>query len=229
VTDGQHQDPARARLLAELQQQPSPTRRDRQLRNLLLLMSAVVVPLVVWWQYGGVRIQSRPTWYVVGTSVGWTIVAAWAVWGSLSPGPTMLGRSRRWMRWVVVLTPTVLFLWMLGWDFVDADRLEPWPERWGKKCLNLTMLLGAWPLLALLLMRRGSEPLHPGTRGAAIGAAVGCSTGVLIDLWCPITDPMHMLLGHILPLVILILAGLLLGRWLLRMRQQHRERTRGQK
>jgi hypothetical protein len=218
-----HDDPIRARLLSELTQQPSPTRKEQRLRNALLLLSAVVVPLAVWWNAGGVRIQSRPIWYVVGTTIGWVVVAAWAVWGSLAPGPSMLGYGRRWMRWIVLLTPAVLFLWMLAWDFVDTDRLEPWPGRWGKKCLNLTMLLGAWPVVALVWMRRGSEPLHPGARGAAIGAAVGCSSGVLVDLWCPITDPSHMLLGHILPLMILSAAGMLLGRWLLGL---HRRRKK---
>jgi hypothetical protein len=218
-----HHDPIRDKLLEELRNQPSPTRKEVRLRNALLLLSAVAVPLAVWWSQGGVRIQSRPVWYVVGTTIGWIVVAAWAVWGSLSPGPSMLGRGRRWMKWIILLTPTVLFLWMLGWDLVDTDRLAPWPDRWGKKCLNLTMLLGAWPVIALVWMRRGSDPLHPGARGAAIGAAVGCSSGVLVDLWCPITDPSHMLLGHILPLMILSAAGLLLGKWLLGVHRRHRD------
>lgn len=208
-------DPVRARLLARLPAEPSPTRRDVRLRNALLLLSAVAVPLLIWWNAGGVRIQSRPLSYVIGTTLGWIVVAGWAVWGSLAPGPTMLGRTRRWQRWIVLLTPTLLFVWTLGWDLNYPDQIEPWPGRWGKKCLNMTMWLGAWPVVALVWMRRGSEPLHPGARGAAIGAAVGCTSGVLVDLWCPITDPAHVLLGHILPLVILSAVGLLLGKWLL--------------
>jgi len=219
-------DPTRERLLAELAQEDPPTRKEQRVRNALLLLSAIVVPLAIWWNAGGVRIQSRPLWYVIGTTLGWVVVAGWAIWGSLSPGPSMLGRGRRWMQWTVVLAPSALFLWMLAWDFTDPNRLVPWPGRWGQKCLNQTMLLGAWPLVALVWMRRGSEPLHPGVRGAAIGAAVGCGAGVLVDLWCPITDPSHMLLGHILPLMILSAAGVVLGRWLLGMHRRRKDSPR---
>ena len=228
MTSEPSHDATRAKLLAMLPKQPSPTRKDRRIRNVLLSFSSVAVPLAIWWSYGGVRIEQRPLWWVIGTSAGWLAVAAWAVWGSLAPGPTMLGRTRRWQQWIVILTPTTLFVWMLAWDLTDPARLVPWEGRWGQKCLNLTMLLGAWPLLALIWMRRGSEPLHPGARGAAIGAAVGCSSGVLVDLWCPITDPSHMLLGHILPLAILSFAGLMLGRWLLGLHARRKIRAKNE-
>jgi hypothetical protein len=83
-------------------------------------------------------------------------------------------------------------------------------------------VLGVWPLVALILARRGSDPVHPGATGAAIGAAVGCATGVLLDLWCPIADPSHVFFGHILPLLALSLAGVLLGRWLLDLRARRK-------
>jgi hypothetical protein len=63
--------------------------------------------------------------------------------------------------------------------------------------------------------------VHPAATGAAIGAAVGCATGVFLDLWCPIADPSHVMFGHIVPLMMLSLGGLLLGRWLLALRRKH--------
>lgn len=212
----------RAALLREAATIDAPTRGRMRTRNLILLISALVVPLAIWIDAGGTRTAPRPLWFVVGTAVGWAVAAGWGLWASLSRQGSMLGPSRRWLTWVVIAIPSVMFAWMLIWDLIDQDRLAPWPERVGWKCFNLTLLMGVWPVIALILMRRGSDPVHPGATGAAVGAAVGCSTGVLLDLWCPIADPAHVLLGHILPLLILSVGGLLLGRWLLDLHRRHR-------
>jgi hypothetical protein len=157
---------------------------------------------------------------VAGTAFGWAVAAGWALWASLSRHGSMLGPSRRWLRAIVILVPSVMFLWMLIWDLIDTDRLAPWPDRVGWKCLGMTLGLGSWPAVALVLMRRGSDPVHPGASGAAIGAAVGCATGVLVDLWCPVADPSHVLFGHVFPLLLLSLGGVALGRWLLDLRRR---------
>jgi len=213
MTDQEQLASIKQELIRELPQ--GPQRGGPRLSNTLLLLSAVVVPLAVWWYAGGARVENRPLWYVIGTTVGWVVVAGWAAWGSLSPGPTMLGRGRRFMQGIVVLAPAALFVWMIAWDFVDPDLMVAWPDREGWKCFKWTLLMSAWPIIALMLMRRGGDPIHPGARGAAIGASVGCCSGVFVDLWCPIADPSHLVLGHILPLFILSAVGLWLGRWLL--------------
>jgi hypothetical protein len=218
LVDPEHHERERARFVAEAERTPAPTRDRMRLRNAVLIVSAVVVPFGGWLAAGGMRVGPRPLWFVLGTAFGWLLVAAWALWAALSRQGSMLGPSRRWLRVVVIGVPIVAFVLMLMWDLLDPDRLVPWPDRWGKKCLTLTLELGAWPLIALVLARRGSDPVHPGATGAAIGAAVGCATGVLVDLWCPIADPSHVVFGHILPLMVLSLAGVLLGRWLLDLR-----------
>ena len=67
------------------------------------------------------------------------------------------------------------------------------------------------PLLGVLWLRRGSDPLHPHLTGAASGAAVGAGVWVLVDLWCPVSYLPHLLLGHVLPLLLLITLAALLG------------------
>jgi len=60
-------------------------------------------------------------------------------------------------------------------------------------------------------LRRGSDPLHPVLTAAAFGAAVGAGAWVLVDLWCPVGYVPHVLLGHVLPLLLLIGLSALLG------------------
>jgi hypothetical protein len=208
----------RAALLEAARTVDAPTRSGMRLRNLLLMISALVVPFAVWIAAGGIRVAPRPLWFVVGTALGWAVAGVWGLWASLSRQGSMLGPSRRWLHAIVILVPVLMFVWMLGWDLVDTDRLAAWPGRVGWLCLKLTLAAGIWPMIALILMRRGTDPVHPGATGAAIGASVGCTTGVLLDLWCPIADPAHVLLGHVLPLLLLSFGGVLLGKWLLSLR-----------
>jgi hypothetical protein len=64
-------------------------------------------------------------------------------------------------------------------------------------------------------MRRRTDPVHPGIAGAVLGVTAGLAAGSLVDLWCPVGHIPHVLLGHILPLVLVALAGAWAGRRLL--------------
>ena len=66
-------------------------------------------------------------------------------------------------------------------------------------------------------MRRRA-PVQPVLNGAAMGFAAGACAWVAVDLWCPVADVQHLLLGHVLPLGILGGAGALLGYALLSLR-----------
>jgi hypothetical protein len=80
--------------------------------------------------------------------------------------------------------------------------------------------MAVWPLVALVLTRRRTDPLHPSLTGAAIGSAVGASIWVLVDLNCPIAYLPHLLLGHVLPLVLITSVGAALGRRLIALRSR---------
>jgi hypothetical protein len=127
----------------------------------------------------------------------------------------MLGRASVWLWGLAVVTPLAL----LGWKVIASAQFDNmmvrWPGRVGLRCLWLSCLMAVWPLVALVLTRRRTDPLHPGLTGAAIGSAVGASTWVLVDLNCPIAYVPHLLLGHVLPLVLSTSVGAVLGRRLL--------------
>lgn len=71
------------------------------------------------------------------------------------------------------------------------------------------------PLGSLLAFRRGVEPRNPWALGAGIGAVCGAWASVLVDLWCPLTNLPHVLVGHVLPIVILVALSTVLGRTML--------------
>ena len=78
-------------------------------------------------------------------------------------------------------------------------------------CLLLTLAFAAVPLASFLVVRRGLEPSHPGIVGAAAGAMCGAWAAVLSLLWCPETESLHALVGHVLPLVLSIALGAKIG------------------
>lgn len=201
----------RARVLAEAGRTPSPTRAQVRLRNLALLISGIVLPLVVFVCWGGVRPTGRPDSLIFETAGGAAAVALVVVIVALRRGRSMLGRAGSWLLAAAVVTPIVLFAWKVGISSAYPNGTVDWPERVGFRCLRLSCLTAVWPLAAFVMTRQESDPTHPHLTGAAIGAAVGACSWVLVDLWCPVAYVPHLLLGHLLPFTLTTLAGYWLG------------------
>jgi hypothetical protein len=53
--------------------------------------------------------------------------------------------------------------------------------------------------------------VHPRAFGAALGAAGGFWAATLVDLWCPVGYPLHVVLGHALPTLVLAALGAAAG------------------
>lgn len=175
-----------------------------------MFLSGIVVPLVVFYSWGGPRQAPRPDRLVWETAGGSAFVALTLCVVALRRGRSMLGRTGSVLLAASVLTPLVLFAWKVGTSSEYGGMNVEWPTRMGFKCLRLACLTAAWPLVGAVMVRRGSDPTHPRLTGAAIGAAVGSCSWVLVDLWCPVAYVPHLLIGHVLPLV----ATTVLGAWL---------------
>jgi hypothetical protein len=201
----------RSRVLQAASQERSPTRGEVRVRNAALLVSGVVVPIVVFLAYGGVRPTSRPETLIAETALGAAAIAITAAVVALGRGRSMLGRAGIWLLSLAILTPIVLFAWKVGVSAQYPGMMVSWVERPGFRCMRLSCLLAAWPLVAFVMTRRASDPTHPRLTGAAIGAAVGACVWVFVDLWCPVAYVPHLLLGHVLPLVATTLVGTWLG------------------
>lgn len=205
----------RDRVLAAAAASPSRTRREGRRLSVLATIASVAAALVIFQVAGGVGHSSgRPasfTWVLAG---GWAAFAAMLTWWTLARGGSTLPRRPLAMLGAAGFAPIACFAWMC----VFAGRyVEPF-ERVGYRCFALTLAMGVLPLASFLFLRRGIEPRRPSALGAAAGAMSGAWAGVLVDLWCPLTNAPHSALGHVLPLALLIGAGALAGRRLLGVR-----------
>jgi len=211
VTTGLAEAQLRAQVIELSARSPSPTRSRLALEQRFVLMIVMLVPLLVFIAWGGIRMGPRPDRLVLQTALGSAGLAACLAIVGIGRGRSMLGRPRSWLLTQVLLTPVLLFAWRVLSSACYPHMMEQWVDRPGVRCFTLSVVLAFAPLLGLLWLRRGSDPLHPVLTAAAFGAAVGAGAWVLVDLWCPVGYVPHVLLGHVLPLLLLIGLSALLG------------------
>lgn len=204
------------RVLAAVQAEPAPTQRTMRQRGWLTFAICTVVALAIFAQAGGVRIYDRPGLLIVWTCVGWIVAASAAAAFGVARGRSMLGRSTASLIWLIIALPLALLVWKIGVTVpFGPEMMAPWPGRPGFRCLRLSLAMATPLLVAFVVVRRRSDPVHPGIAGAVLGVTAGIAAGTFVDLWCPIAHLPHVLLGHILPLVVVALIGAWVGRRLL--------------
>jgi len=203
------------RVLASVADMPAPTRAQATRARAGLFACGVAGAIAIFFLEGGVRVTSRPPSLVALTSLGTAVIVGVGMWVLFTRGRSVLGRPGSRLL-VAALASSVLFV---AWRYrVSAayGLVDVWPERPGFRCLGLSILTGALPLLGALLSWRRSVPVSPVTTGAAFGAGAGLGSALLVDLWCPVSYLPHLLLGHLLPIAVLALLGGVLGSRLLR-------------
>jgi len=209
----------KARILDAARAMPSATRDASRVFAWLVLPSSLIVAMALFFAFDGLNHgRGRPLWFYLASSIGWAAVASLSMWGALVRGASAIGRPRAWLLAVAIGTPAVLFAMMFGLAVVHPEVTALHPERLGLKCLGLTVAAAAFPLLALALMRRGSDPVHPIATGAALGAACGASAGVMVEMWCPVAATRHVVVGHVAPMVVMAILGAILGGRIMAMR-----------
>lgn len=209
----------KARILEAARKQPAPTRREVMGRVTATLLSAVAVPILAFIGFGAIRPGPRPWSLIIATAAGAFGIALAAVWTAFGRSGQMVGRARSKLVAMTIAAPATFVVWKMVWS-EGYGLTEPWPDRPGFRCLAFTFLLAAWPFLALSSVRRESEPTHPRALGAALGVATGTCGAVLVDLWCPVAHPGHLLMGHVLPIVILGIVGVWVGDRILAIRRK---------
>jgi hypothetical protein len=202
----------KARLLRHIARTPSSTRPVARARAWLVLPSAAVVAGALYFAFDGVEHgRGRPSWFYLACALSWAAVAALSMWGALGHGAQASWRSRWALTAVALGTPAALLVVTFALAAVSPEghrSVEPGSLR----CLALTLAAAVTPLVALLRVRRRSDPVHPVATGAALGSACGASAGVMVELWCPVMTPAHVAVGHVLPIAVLMLVGTVLGR-----------------
>jgi hypothetical protein len=211
------------RVLEAARQRPAPPRTERLPFTIgLAALAAVAMFAVLQWvppllgDAGGVahaagRPAASAAWILAGT-VALALCSTWLV---LPLRRSMLSPPRGLLLGVAIAVPFIVGAWLMLWHTTYDDPFT----RIGWRCFALTALTAPWPFAALVHASRRVEPRHPGTAGAALGAVAGAWAAVTVELWCPLAVPQHVVIGHVLPLLALTVAGALVGGWLFRMRR----------
>jgi hypothetical protein len=216
-------DSLKVRVLEAVRQRPMPRRTDRLPTTIALaVLAAVAMSAVIQWgprlfgDVGGLgHAAGRPAesgaWIVAGTLV----LAVSATWLVLPFRRSMLSPPRGLLLAVAIGVPLLVGAWLVLWH---TTYDEPF-TRFGWRCFALTSLTAPWPFVALAYASRRVDPRHPGTTGAALGSVAGAWAAVMVELWCPLAAHDHVLVGHVLPLFVLALAGSAIGARMFRLRR----------
>lgn len=202
----------RARVLQAAQREPArPRAAGARVRALVVAAGFALMLGVAAW-LGGPGTRGRPLGYCVLVAASWTALAALVTWAGVTRGRSMLGRPPAWRVVVAALTPAVLLAAALAAGLMWPATLEgPAPMAANLWCDLFTTLFALGPLVAFTVVRRRSDPLAPRLSGAALGAAAGAWGALGMALHCGNTTPAHVVLGHLLPVAVLTLVGMLVG------------------
>jgi hypothetical protein len=203
----------RARVLAAAAASPAPARASVQRATLAALGIGMAALLVVFFALGGADTTTRPPAFLATTFGGWVAIAGVATWLGLGRGGKMLGRSGAVLVTAALATGPGLLAWMLvGTSMWPGTLGYDVPLRGHLVCLAFVTAMAIGPFLALVAIRRASDPVHPRATGMALGAVAGAWAGVMGDLHCPVSDALHVGVGHVLPVLVFGAVGALLGR-----------------
>lgn len=217
-------DPIKARVMSAIKTNPSRTRREATRRAIALVAIAASLALGIFAAIGGPAkssvifepdVRARPLLNTLAIAGGWALASSILTWFATSRGDSPLGRRPALLATIAIATPLLLFAWMHA--FVGAYP-EPYAAI-GYKCFRYTLAMGAAPLAAFLAIRAKSDPRAPSALGAAGGAVCGAWAALLVDLWCPLVNTPHVLFGHVLPMIILVGLGAIIGRRVLGVRR----------
>jgi hypothetical protein len=202
----------KTQVMESIRKRPSLARGEAKVRSMLLLASSAAVPVVAIAIIVANDHDPRPGSLVLSTVLGAALATIVAAWIALGRGGRVLGRARVHLLATVIAAPLVFAAWKLGFSAMYPAMTDAWVERPGVRCFALTLLFAAMPFAALALARRGTDPTHPGSLGAALGVATALYASVLVDFWCPVGYIGHVLLGHVLPIALAGVFGLAIGR-----------------
>ncbi|MFO0675796.1 MAG: NrsF family protein [Polyangiaceae bacterium] len=202
----------RARIRADLATRRAPVRSEVAWRDRVVLGAGVLATSVAFVVYGGVRVGDRSTGLFVASVGLWVLVAIATSFVALRRGRASLGAPTLVLGWTTALLAPVLVATHVATLFgASAENVPETSARATIACLVATLVMTAGPFGALLVTRRGSDPVHPRTAAAAYGAAAGAWASVLVDLHCPALHVTHVAVGHALPSLLAAAFGAFVG------------------
>jgi hypothetical protein len=210
----------KARVLAEAMREPAADRSAVRRRVRRAWLFVAVLTLLTFGALGGLRAVERPLPFVLVTAVGWGGVALAATWGSIRRG-SMVGRPLPLLLAAILATPPALAAWYLAWLGRLESPVSVAPLGRAFVCMAVCVAFAAAPFVVLASTKRATAPAHPRVAAAALGVVASAWASVLMDLHCEHADVLHVIVGHVAPVLLLGLLGFLLGDRLLDARADH--------
>ena len=202
----------RARILARAASTPAPSRAQTRMRVALLVGAGLVWMALLALVHGRrADWSTAPGWMVWVPFLDASLAAAVVTGLVVSRGRTMLGAPVGGLLAAMILAPVVTgvvavscVLGALGGSAWLSGALE---LRTSMACDVFSLVL-AVPLLGLLVLAlRGRTLPAPALVGALVGVCAGTWSHAALSWLCPWNDPVHLLVGHVLPSVPLALLG----------------------
>ena len=183
---------------------------------LSVLLSALVVGVLTYLSAGRSRPDGALRAALFGAA-GWGLVQAAVLGVGLARPPGK--RVSRSFRLIVAVAVPVMFLAYLA---LAASTRLPLGEFFhghhaggAVGCGLHALLFGAIAAGGTLFVWRGTDPLTPGLSGALAGLVGGLAGAAAIGVACPSGETWHLWIGHGAAVLLLVLAGFLVGRkWL---------------
>ncbi len=211
------------RVLASVRGTPSPVRSQARREARRVLLATLAVSAVLFFAVDGVHhALGRPAWALAASVALWGVVAFVSLRAAWRGGVSFGAGSLTSLAIVTVGAPVVLLAVSLAFVRIDPRLAHLHADRIGLNCFAMTIAAAACPLAGLSRARRSSDPLHPMASGAALGVGCAALGGMMVALWCPVSAPRHILIGHILPLGVLGSLGAMLGARVIAMRPGRR-------
>ena len=188
---------------------PSKTRAQARWRAAGYTFLAAIPMLALLFLAGGPgRSSGRPRVMTLAILLGCLVISVLSTWIASARTRWMLGHGRALMHFVAFGMPILYTAWISAF----YPLYEPPFERLGIRCFFVALASAPWPFMAMAMWRKLIEPHQPSLLGGVFGAVAGMWAGLVVVLFCPLTDPGHVARGHLLPFVVLIAAGALLGK-----------------
>jgi hypothetical protein len=90
-----------------------------------------------------------------------------------------------------------------GATTVGSVSISPW----GARCIVIASFVGVAVLGCFASAMRAAAPVGTRVRGMALGSAAGAWAGFAVFVFCPSGEPLHVSIGHVLPVVALTMVG----------------------
>ena len=188
----------------------SPARQLVRKRRLAALTGSAAWLLTHLAVYG-IRsdFHGLPVPYVVAQILLPFLVAVASLFAALSYGKLGLGLKIGLISGLTVLGPLAFCLIAFGAPvpYVAGPGAASLPGI--LVCFDITVAWTAVPLLCAALVLPGAFATGARWRSALVGAAIGLFAGATMNLHCPNVAPLHVLMGHGLPVIVATLLGAL--------------------